>query len=127
MKLTQTQRILRLALERGEDGITAVDFQLPDVADGGAPILRVAARIGELEEDGIHFTDGGTRNRCKVYVLDRESLARATKPPTTTFGPPSAASPVPPPQADEGGTGALFQIGRAQQSAIFDADYGDAA
>ena len=124
--LTQTQRVLRLAYARGDQGITAVDFQLPHVADGGTPILRVAARILELEEEGIHFTDGGTRNRCKVYKLDRESLARATKPPTTS-GPPSVVeTTVPPPQAAEGGTGALFEIGRPQQSAIND-DWDNAA
>lgn len=118
-KLSQTQRVLRLAYARGDQGITAVDFQLPSVADGGAPILRVAARVKDLENDGIHFTDGGTRNRCKVYVLDRASLAAATKPPE-----PSAA-PSPPPEA--GGPGVLFDVGQAQQNAVYDPDWSDAA
>lgn len=130
--MSQKQRILRLAYAREDEGITAVDFQLPAVADGGRPILRVAARIKDLENEGIHFTDGGTRNRCKVYVLDRASLVDATKPPTggghgslaaSTSGPPADSLS----SYEAGGTGALFHIGQAQQSAVYDPDWSDAA
>ena len=120
MTLTQLQRVERAGWAAGSRGICQTDFLAPNVCDGGPPITRLAARIKDSRDAGAKWTVTGERNACAVYVLDRESLARATKPPTTTSGPPSAASPAPPPQADEGGTGALFQIGRPQQSAIND-------
>ena len=86
-RLTQQQRVLRLALSRGEQGITAADFMLPNVPDGGAPITRLAARIRDLTNDGIRFTDGGRRQSLKVYVLDRASLADASKPATAPAAP----------------------------------------
>jgi hypothetical protein len=67
---TQTERVLRLLERRGPHGVTAVDFQLPDIADGGKPILRVAARILELRDQGHRIVDGGVRNKCKVYILE---------------------------------------------------------
>lgn len=118
--LTDKQRILRFALERGDQGFTAVDFQLPHVADGGKPILRVAARVKDLRDEGFVFHDGGTRNRCKVYILDRQSLADATKPAPTSGPPVGADRPSSAEEASPGGTGALFEIGPAQQSAIND-------
>lgn len=74
-KLAQTQRVLQLARKRGRHGITATDFLLPDVADGGKPITRLAARIRDLQDDGVRFTSGGRRGKCKVYVLVEDSLA----------------------------------------------------
>lgn len=85
-KLSDKQRILRLALSRGHKGFTAVDFLAPDVADGLKPITRVAARVNDLRNEGIRFTDGGRRNACKVYILDRSSLADSTLPPAPVSG-----------------------------------------
>lgn len=82
--MTQTSRVLRLLEHRGAYGVTAVDFQLPDVADGGPPILRVAARILELREEGYHITDAGIRNKCKVYVL--QTADTAAEPPVDDTG-----------------------------------------
>lgn len=67
--LSQKDRILRLARQRGEQGICQVDFLPPDVADGREPIVRLAARIGELELDGFTFARGGRRKKCQVYIL----------------------------------------------------------
>lgn len=78
--LSQTQRVLRAALSAGDRGVTQVDFMLPGVIGGGAPITRLAARVKDLEGDGIRFDDGGRRQRCKVYVLDRMSLAKSSLP-----------------------------------------------
>lgn len=69
MSRTQRTRVLRALEHAGSRGITSVDFQLPDVIDGGAPILRVAARIEELVDDGYRIVDHGKRDRCKVYAL----------------------------------------------------------
>lgn len=69
-KLTQKQRVLQAARAAGSRGLTAVDFYLPNVIDDGAPITRLAARIEELENDGIRFWRDGRRNGCVVYVLD---------------------------------------------------------
>lgn len=66
-KLTQTQRVLRALRALGDHGVTSVDF-LPPTVDGGPPILRVAARIHELREDGfvIQTRRGSTVDK---YVL----------------------------------------------------------
>lgn len=70
MKGTQSIRVLKAARSAGRRGITAVDFALPNVCDGGKPITRLAARINELQEIGFRFRDGGRRQKCKIYVLD---------------------------------------------------------
>jgi hypothetical protein len=69
-KLTQKQRVLKAARAAGTTGLTAIDFYPPDVIDGGKPITRLAARIEELEAEGIRFWRDGRRNGCTVYVLD---------------------------------------------------------
>jgi hypothetical protein len=69
-RLTQKKRVER-ALERsGKRGITQADFLGPDVIDGRAPITRLAARIGELEQDGLTIVAGGRRDGgCVIYRL----------------------------------------------------------
>jgi hypothetical protein len=115
--LTDKDRILRLARARGDQGFTAVDMQLPHVADGGKPILRVAARVKDLRDEGFVFHSGGTRNRCRIYILD--AAYRGATEPAPTSGP-SAPDCSSSSTAGADGTGALFEIGRAQQSAIND-------
>lgn len=61
------QRILA-RLQAGHD-VSPIDFQLPAVVDGGKPILRVAARILELRNDGYQIDVVATRNECAVYRL----------------------------------------------------------
>lgn len=67
---TQRDRVLRALHSAGPRGITAVDFQLPTVIDGGAPILRLAARIKDLRDEGHAITVTGERHGCAVYELD---------------------------------------------------------
>jgi len=67
--MTQTDRVLAALSRAGARGITRVDFQLPDVIDGGPPILNIPARILELKNAGFEITDDGRRQKCKVYVL----------------------------------------------------------
>jgi hypothetical protein len=68
--LTQRERVLRALQRVGSHGLTQVDFDLPAVIDGGAPIKRVAARVEELRRDGCRIDVlPARRNRCVVYVL----------------------------------------------------------
>lgn len=80
MKLTQLQRIERAGLTAGQHGITQVDFLLPNVIDGKAPITRLAARIKDSRDQGARWTVTGERDGCAIYILDPVSLADATKP-----------------------------------------------
>jgi|HubBroStandDraft_3_1064219.scaffolds.fasta_scaffold201560_3 hypothetical protein len=64
---TQTERVIAAA--RSYRGITAVDFMLPNVVDGGPPITRVAARLWDAEQEGFSFECIGKRDRCKVFRL----------------------------------------------------------
>jgi hypothetical protein len=66
--MKQTTRVLR-ALRRHPEGITSVDFLLPNVIDGGRPITRVAARIRDLRNEGHEIVTGGERYGCAVYKL----------------------------------------------------------
>ena len=66
--LTQTERVLRAVLRNPRAGITQIDFDLPDVCDGGPPITRVAARINDLKALGHKIEGGGRRHSCKVYL-----------------------------------------------------------
>lgn len=83
---TQTERVL--ALSKRFNGVCQADLLLPDVADGGTPITRVAARLWDLEQEGHEFEAIGTRKRCKVFRLasePAESVEPGEKPNTTTI------------------------------------------
>ena len=67
--MTQVDRVLAAVTRAGARGITAVDFAAPDVIDGGKPIMRVAARINDIRNDGIAIVTDGERNGCAVYKL----------------------------------------------------------
>lgn len=67
---TQTERVIAAA--RSYRGITAVDFLLPDVVDGGPPITRLGARLFDAEEEGYTFERIGKRDRCVIYRLVSE-------------------------------------------------------
>lgn len=66
---SQTDRVLDALRKAGPRGITAVDFALPDVIDGGPPITRVAARVMDLRHQGHTIIASGTRHKCRVYEL----------------------------------------------------------
>jgi hypothetical protein len=79
--LTQRQRVLRALQHVRGTGLTQVDFDLPGVIDGGAPIKRVAARIEELRRDGYRIDVlPARRNRCVVYVLRTAHVHRPIEP-----------------------------------------------
>lgn len=135
--MTDKQRVLRRGFEAGDTGFTQVDFMLPNVCDGGKPITRLAARIKDLRDEGVEFADGGRRNGMKVYILDRESLAKASLPPgpqaSPTVGGTQApgAAPTPDPGVREfssstcspeagGSEGSLFDMPTKAESLTFD-------
>jgi hypothetical protein len=81
--MTQVKRV-RMALERaGKRGVTPVDFMGPIVIDGGPPILRLAARILDLRNDGLAIEASTDPNGVARYVLVSE--------------PGPSGEPVPPP------------------------------
>lgn len=66
--MRQRDRVLR-ALKRHPDGVCQVDFLLPNVIDGGAPITRLAARVKDLREDGHEIEVNGEKYGCALYRL----------------------------------------------------------
>jgi hypothetical protein len=49
-----------------------VDFQAPNVIDGGDPVLNFPGRIFDAERRGYYFEIIGKRNRCKIFRLIEE-------------------------------------------------------
>jgi hypothetical protein len=70
--MSQCSRILR-ALERGP--VRPTDFLLPDVIDGEKPIIRVAARIQDLRDQGHEITTSTAANGVAVYQLEQDVTA----------------------------------------------------
>jgi hypothetical protein len=101
MPLTQCQRVERALDEAGANGITQVDFLLPDVIDGGKPITRVGARIYDLRKKrGLAIVELGHRDSCTIYMLAKyqrfpsgSEAAAVTKPAERT---PACSESAPP-------------------------------
>lgn len=66
--MTQKDRILQALRLAGQTGIRPEDFLLPDVIDGGKPILRVAARVQDLRKEG-HRINTDTSGVTAIYTL----------------------------------------------------------
>lgn len=78
--MTQTRRVLAALRMRGARGITAADFAAGRVIDGNKPIMRVAARILELRQDGHEIIVEGERDGgCAVYRLLRDTQDEPAK------------------------------------------------
>jgi hypothetical protein len=69
---TQTERLVAAA--RAAKGVCRIDFQLPDVIDGGDPILNFPGRMWDAERLGYCFEVIGKRNRCKIFRLISEPV-----------------------------------------------------
>lgn len=103
--MTQAERVLAALYKRGRHGLTQIDFDLPDIIDGGPPIKRVAARVEELRNQGFRIASGERRQKCVVYRV--EGVV------------PGVVRPVKPePVSDESGAPTLFD--EQPRSAIFD-------
>lgn len=78
--MTQRDRVLHALQAAGARGVTQVDFMLPGVIDGGAPITRVAARIDELRRAGHQIVNVEWRQKCIVYRLEQPAVAPTPEP-----------------------------------------------
>lgn len=87
--MTQVQRVLALLRARGNDGLNTVDLHAP-VCDGHAPIIRLAARIHDLQSAGYGIRSERKLNGTSTYFLTRD-IEEASG---TTAGEPSGASPT---------------------------------
>jgi hypothetical protein len=98
--MSQRDRVLAALYRRGRHGLTQIDFDLPDVIDGGAPIKRVAARVEELRDQGFRITSGERRNKCTVYRVEGVTSDAGTLeepvPATDTDGAPTLFAPQKP-------------------------------
>lgn len=81
--MSQKNRVLASLHKHRKHGISQIDFDLPDVIDGGAPIKRVAARIEELRDEGFAIRSGERRQKCIVYRLVPEANAPTAIDPST--------------------------------------------
>ncbi len=70
--LTQRERVLAQLKRRGR--VSPTDFLLPDVCDGGLPILRVAPRVMELRDRGYTIHTSTASNGTAVYELVEAEL-----------------------------------------------------
>ena len=98
--MTQTDRLLAALDRAGTRGITRVDFQPPNVVDGGDPILNIPGRIYDLHQAGIDTVVTGERDGCSVYVLAstleapiKEATPEPSAPAGTLFDAPAAPGP----------------------------------
>jgi hypothetical protein len=104
---------------------------LPDVIDGGPPIVRLPARVDELRAAGHHIEHAGRRNRCAIYRLtslpapvvqapaidDPAALGKGQSPPRRTRplsgGPAASGGPAP-----QKGRGQPWPLGRQKWGAV---------
>jgi hypothetical protein len=68
-KPSQADRVLMSLVQAGSTGITQGDWLAPTGADGLGRITRVAARVGELREDGLNVVTDGERDGFARYIL----------------------------------------------------------
>lgn len=68
-KRSGNERVLAALRKYPLQGITRKDFEDAPILDGGAPILRVAARIDDLKKAGHNIVRDGKRDGVAVYKL----------------------------------------------------------
>lgn len=64
----QALRVLNALRVTGDRGVTAYDF-VTQPPDGGPRIMRIAARVLELRDEGHVIVPAGERDGHRVYVL----------------------------------------------------------
>lgn len=94
MPLSQNQRVLALLRSRGEQGVSPVDFAAPNVVDGQAPIMRLAARIKDLRDDGLPIRDAGWVGPVRRYVLEQPTAAPEPRDTVSRLFAPEPAKPA---------------------------------
>lgn len=74
--MTQKERVLKAILDAGQNGIRPEQFLAPNVCDGGKPILRLAARVLDLKNEGHEIACRVDRvSSTAIYTLKGETLA----------------------------------------------------
>ena len=68
--MTDRDRVLKLLRARGETGVTPLDWARTPTADGGKPMLRLAARVQELRVLGYGIRTERLKSGVAKYVLD---------------------------------------------------------
>ena len=95
--MTQNERVLKLLRARAGEGVNTTDLMAPD-ADGGKPILRLAARIDDLRRRGHGFEVRRRSNGTTTYVLlhdaERGSCSPQASPTISLRSDSSAAAPL---------------------------------
>ena len=119
--MTQKQRVLRMLNQRGGLGVTPVDFQGPDVIDGGKPILRLAARVGDLRDDGYVIRTFKKGQVAKYVLVPQAGFALTTPDEAPVVG--VTAGVVGPEWSTESPVLAAPSSGRAAESPPEDFDY----
>ena len=66
--MTQNDRVLALLRQRGDQGLNTADLMAPAV-DGRKPILRLAARIFDLQQQGYRIRSVRRSNATVSYFL----------------------------------------------------------
>jgi hypothetical protein len=101
--VTQIDRLVKAA--RSSKGVCRIDFQLPNVIDGGDPILNFPGRMYDADRLGYCFEVIGKRNRCKVFRLISEPEVVSER----REGLPDGEGPTPQPSSVEVGHPTLAQ------------------
>lgn len=83
---------LRAHMDAGGE-VCPTDWNGFHAIDGGKPILRVAARIKDLKDDGYPVERVGTRSKCAVYAKTGVSGAASTPHPIPGAIPKPEAAP----------------------------------
>jgi hypothetical protein len=68
-KPSQADRVLMSLVHAGSQGVTQGQWLETGGVDGLGRITRVAARVGELREDGLNVVTDGERDGFAVYKL----------------------------------------------------------
>lgn len=67
--MSQSTRVLKALRAAGPSGVDTTAFLAPSVIDGGKPVLRLAARIRDLRDQGHRITSRRLMNNTVRYFL----------------------------------------------------------
>jgi hypothetical protein len=116
---SQRDRVLKALRDAGPNGVDTTAFLAPSVIDGQKPILRLAARVRDLRDQGHRITSQRLMNGTVRYFL--QECSSALNPSDGSVREPADIS-----SSDrhvvEGGATALFDeaVGRVTRSAVLE-------
>lgn len=93
MPTSQNRRVLTLLQQRAREGrgLNSAEMVRHPTPDGGKPVLRLAARIRDLRDQGYQFTSKRHSNNTVSYFYAGE-VERAAEAPVAASVPPAADS-----------------------------------